>query len=210
MEVKCYDIKFLLFPSGGVIIPKVGDTVPIGGVDYLVVHIDETNKHMYFAKKYWEDSDRIEFDSNAIYEGSTIHEKCKSYFQEKIPDILRPLFVTLECGYGCPTFIPTLAQVASTTNNNSDLCSGEGEWEYFNSDERRVFENIYASTSPWWLQTPFIGTASKGVCFVQWGGQVYVRNWKPANGTAGFRPCFAMDMSILDAYSKFEAWKSIL
>ena len=37
---------------GGVIIPKVGDMVPIGGVDYLVVHIDEANKHMYFAKKY--------------------------------------------------------------------------------------------------------------------------------------------------------------
>lgn len=101
--------------------------VPIGGVDYLVVHIDEANKHMYFAKKYWEDSDRIEFGSNAIYEGSTIHEKCKTYFQEEIPDILRSLFVTLECGYGCPVFIPTLAQVASTTNNNSDLCSGEDE-----------------------------------------------------------------------------------
>jgi hypothetical protein len=189
-----------------VIIPKVGDTVPIGGVDYLVVHIDEANKHMYFAKKYCDMN--VVFDSNGRteYASSQIFGSCGAYYDDMLNDI-KPLLVELECGYGCPVFIPTKEQVGGADNSGrNDAVTGQ--WDYFKDNASRIFKNTSDNAIVWWLQSTW-PTDSSFVCGVSGSGYISKATVNQYV-SFGFRPCFAMDMSILDAYSKFEAWKSIL
>ena len=124
-----------------------------------------------------------------------------------MPNDIKPLLVTLDCGYGCPVFIPTLAQIGGmNTTEWRDVPSIPGEWNYFNERTSRSFRDVSGTTRTWWLQTQY--KSSYAVCCVSTAG--YILDHGYPGSTYGFRPCFAMDTSILDAYSKFKAWKSIL
>ena len=97
---------------------NIGETVRIGDVDYIIAHIDVPDRLMYLIKKYWDKNDNTVYDNNSqsSYKMSMIKLKCEIWYQKKIPESIKPLLVTLDCGYGCPVFIPTLAQVASITD----------------------------------------------------------------------------------------------
>ena len=182
--------------GGGILIPNLGDTVRIGDVDYLVVHIDEANKHMYFAKKYWEED--VKFGNSMkdnTYNGSVIYEKCKLWYTNKMLEEIKPLLVTLDCGYGCPIFIPTLAQVSGTTLNG--FYNGSCEWDYSTDDESRKFKSaLNPATSygrSWWLQSKNPNNSSREL-YVGDSGMIDSAEFMDC--PEGFLPCFAMDISI--------------
>lgn len=190
----------MFIPRGGgnIVIPKVGDTVNIGNIDYLVVHIDETNKHMYFAKKYWDKSEDTRFGetSSTLYDTSTLRSNCVSFLERRIPTKLVPLLVTLECGYGCPVFIPTKAQVSSYSVTSGSFPIGPGEWEYFKDNNSRVFKDVENKATGWWLQD-----GHQNPWFVYSHGVV---GYCGFSNVIGFRPCFCIDISAITKYSVLE------
>ena len=183
-------------------IPEIGTTVKLGDIDYIIAHHGmitqkgESHLSTYLIKQVVDCTTVFDSDGSTEYMNSTIHEKCKIYYEKEIPDNVKPLLLSVPYCYGCPVFIPTLAQVASTTKEPDGYYHGSGEWSYFADDEARKFKNKSGTAQKWWLQSQW-PVDSTFVCFVDTDGSV---SGSIPNITRGFRPAICMKTEDLMKY----------
>ena len=181
--------------SGGGSVPASsapGTIVTIGGHKWIVVH--RTTDTVYVIMKTI--SEIIVFDDNdsITYNNSTIHKRCKTFYQDSIPTAFKNsgILKTITEGYGCPVFIPTLSQVASKQSGDSNAWySGPGSWSYFNNNTSRIAELDGSGDYWWWLQSVNPERSSR-VCYVDAGG--FVNSYNPGDAN-GFRPALAISRS---------------
>ena len=156
---------------------SVGQYVTIGTRQYVITHTDSSN--VYVALRYWEE--KTKFGSNIAYSGSTIANKCTTWYNDNVPALWKNTAnafnnVSVE-GVTAKCFIPTY-----------DMANGG--WSYFNSNSRRIFTDSSGSAYAWW-------TASAGSSSVVWivGSDGSLGNYSPSN-TCGFRPCLSIKRSL--------------
>lgn len=131
----------------GVIAPNLGDTIRIGDIDYLVVHIDNEKNLIYVGKKYWDSAEDTAFDENGstAYENSTIHNKCKTWYDKKIPNSIKSLLIATGEGFGCTVFIPTQEQV-------KDI------FDYFDTNTKMTYTTKEGGVQENWYIQKALGT----------------------------------------------------
>lgn len=155
----------------------VGRYVTIGTRQYVITHTDSSN--VYVALRYWEENTM--FGSNTAYSGSTIANKCTTWYSDNVPALWKTTAnafnnVSVE-GVSAKCFIPTYDWV-------------NGGWVYFNSDSRRVFKDSSESARDWWTAS---ANSSSRVWCVGVVGRLY--NVNPGSA-CGFRPCLAIKRSL--------------
>ena len=156
----------------------VGRYVTIGTRQYVITHTDSSN--VYVALRYWEENTK--FGSNTAYSGSTIANKCTTWYNDNVPALWKTTAnafnnVSVE-GVSAKCFIPTYDWV-------------NGGWVYFKSDSRRVFTDSSGSARDWW--TASTGSSRYVWCVRNVGN--LSNNSYPSN-TYGFRPCLAIKRSL--------------
>ena len=116
-----------------------GSIITIGSYEYIIAH--STASIVYAILRYWNvDATMGEYD----YASSRLAAKCNDWYSEDVPAIWRSSAkaftkVTTE-GVSAQCFIPTYSQVS-------------GGWDYFNSDDSRVFVNLSDEAKYWWTST---------------------------------------------------------
>lgn len=155
----------------------IGSEITIGSKKYIIAHDDGTN--VFAVLKTWE-KDVVFHSSSVDYAQSSIKNDCASWYNSQVPATWRTTYnffnrisvegVTAEC------FIPSYQQA-------------NGGWNYFNSNDRRIFRDGSNTAKYWWTST---GSTSSNVWFVRTVGSF--GSGSPSN-TYGFRPALAIKRS---------------
>ena len=158
--------------------PTVGNTILIGTKQYIIAHVDSST--VYVVLRYLEENTMFDFSGSPSYVGSDIATKCASWYIANVPELWRTnacMSVTTQ-GVSAPCFIPSYGQV-------------NGDWTYFNSDGRRIFESSSGDPRYWWTSTM---SSSNRVWGVWTNGSLY-DNYDPSD-SYGFRPALAIKRSL--------------
>ena len=154
-----------------------GNYVTIGTRQYLITHTDSSN--VYVALRYWEES--TQFGSNTAYSGSTIANKCTTWYNDNVPALWKTnadaFNVVTVAGVTAKCFIPAYTWV-------------NGGWPYFNNIDRRIFTDSSGHPYAWW-------TSTAGPSGYMWrvDDDGNLSNSNPGS-TYGFRPCLAIKRSL--------------
>ena len=154
--------------------PSVGTILEIGDYKYTIA---DNRDVIYAVLTYHQEN--TQFGSSTNYVGSTIANKCTTWYNNNVPQDLKDkgIFVNVSTeGVTSPCFIPTKSQV-------------ETEWEYFQTQSNRIFRNTGGTAQYWWTST---ANSSSDVWLVGTDGSF--GNDRPSS-TFGFRPCLALARS---------------
>lgn len=154
----------------------VGNYITIGSKQYIIA--DVTSSTVYVTLRYWEENTVFDNGASTDYVGSDIAAKCTTWYNQ-IPELWRANACTSISteGVSAACFIPTYNQV-------------NGGWDYFNSDDRRIFKNSGGTAQYWWTSSK---RDASYVCCVSTGGSF--DNRTPYN-SFGFRPALAIKRSL--------------
>lgn len=161
----------------------VGEYITIGTREYVIAQADSSI--VYAILRYWEEDVIFDNGGSVRYNGSDIAATCSSWYMIAVPAVWRTSAnaftkVTTE-GVSVECFIPTKSQ----------LDSG---WDYFNSDERRIFKDSNNDdTYPWWTSTERTSSAVWGVSAY---GNFTNYGYGGPSDPRGFRPALAIKRSL--------------
>ena len=176
------------FPSSGPVfdmLPTPGETVNIGGYDYIIGNAD--SETVYVLLKYWHENTVFDAGNSSVYAGSDIAAKCESWANETIPTWLASAGIfsnvnTYDVSAYC--FIPTCDQLEQT-------------WEYFKDNpNNRIFKDPDGEVYVWWTSTPndtFGSTES--LWLMTEDGTSIGSGVGDAENSHGFRPALAIKRS---------------
>ena len=162
---------------------SAGNTVTIGTQQYVIAHVDAGN--VYVALMYC--NEKCQFDSSSShvdYSGSDIAAKCSSHYSSNVPSVWRVnaaafIDVVIDMVTG-KCFIPTKDQFG-------------GDWDYFNSDNRRIFYELDGSAIVYWTSNNY---SSSRMYTVNVDGKIIGAGGPSPSATYGFRPALAIKRSL--------------
>ena len=166
---KCGDKPYFDKPA------VVGDEVTLIGKKYIVANIDKGI--VYLILKYWDRNCYFLASSN-VDSTYTFKNECICWYNKYVPKELkdRGSIVNQECnGESMPCFIPSREMVQ--------------HWNYFNTIDRRIFEDINGDTHNWWTSSAYSADDAWRVNTV---GEL--RLYHPS-AAFGFRPALAIKKS---------------
>ena len=176
------------FPSSGPVfdmLPTPGETVNIGGYDYIIGNAD--SETVYVLLKYWYENTVFDAGNSSVYAGSDIAAKCESWASETIPTWLVSAGIfsnvnTYDVSAYC--FIPTCDQLEQT-------------WEYFKDNpNNRIFKDPDGEVYVWWTSTPNDSFGStESLWLMTEDGTSIGSGVGDAENSHGFRPALAIKRS---------------
>ena len=157
--------------SGGL---YLGNCVDMGGYTWRVCHIDEAENEAYLILDTVYET--TVFGSSTSYSGSTIANKCASFYNNLPIEVKNILIEKSVEGVTSKVFIPTYSQV-------------NGGFSYFNSNARRIAYDRTGTACDWWTSSVYT-TAT-----MVWN--VYTNGSPGSNGPnneSNFRPCVCVPL----------------
>ena len=162
---------------------SVGQYVTIGTSQYIITHVNSAN--VYVTLRYWEQNIRFGSSGTTTYAGSTIANRCTTWYNDNVPSQWKNEANAFNTEYVggvmAQCFIPTADQA-------------NGGWSYFNSNSRRIFTDSSGNAHTWWTSTPNTSSSPGDVLYVTNYGDINYFNFPTA--AEGFRPAFAIKRSL--------------
>ena len=174
----------VIFPTT----PSLGALINIGDYKYRIVEIDNASGVVYVILAYWKENCKFDSDGSVDYDGSDIAAKCKTWYNNEVPQELKDKGIFIDVNVNRVTekcFIPTYSQV------NPDQGEGIECFDYFKTSGGRVFRNEAENTKyAWWTST------DKGYDYVYCVSTegAFTGNYAPT-ANQGFRPALAIAIS---------------
>ena len=165
--------------------PALGGIIDIGDYEYRIVEIDDVTGIVYVALAYWQEN--TQFGSNTTYSGSTIANKCTTWYNNEVPQELKDKGIFIDVvvnSVTAPCFIPSREQVDPSVNEGTDC------FDFFRTQGGRVFRNASGSAQYWWTST---ANSSGYVWSVYTDGAL--DGYRSPSISRGFRPCLAIARS---------------
>ena len=158
--------------------PQVGEYIEIGTRQYLIAHVD--NDIAYAVLRYYENYITWSIGTTS-YSESSAAASCVAWYQSSVPSVWKTsanAFTKVSTeGVSAECFIPAYSQV-------------NGGWDYFSSNERRIFRDSGGNAQYWWTST------AAGVTTVRYvEGNGTFSDVAPY-GNRGFRPALAIKRSL--------------
>ena len=167
----------------------LGATVTMAGMQWTVCHVDNAGGVFYMIKTTVDET--TQFGSSTNYYGSTIANKCQTFYNNLPPEVKEVLLTVGVFGVQQKVFIPKASWVGDAVDGNSSLGdTGRGMFDYFISDSARIAYNSSGSARDWWTASAY---SSSSVWRVGLDGSLG-SNYGGPSGTYGFRPCVALKL----------------
>lgn len=166
----------------------LGSTVMMGGYQWIVCHLDSAGGIFYLIKATVDEE--TVFGSNTSYYGSTIANKCTTFYNS-LPSNVQDVLLTVGVfGVQGKVFVPKASWIAEAVDGTSTVTQDSvGMFSYFNSNSARIGYNSSGSSETWWTSS---ANSSSRMWLVNRDGSLGSTN--PSSATNLFRPCVALKL----------------
>lgn len=165
----------------------LGSTVMMGGYQWIVCHLDSAGGIFYLIKATVDEE--TVFGSNTSYYGSTIANKCTTFYNS-LPSNVQDVLLTVGVfGVQGKVFVPKASWIAEAVDGTSTVTQDSvGMFSYFNSNSARIGYNSSGSSQTWWTSS---ANSSSRMWIVNRDGSL---GSNPSSATTLFRPCVALKL----------------
>lgn len=182
-------ISPILPPYEGVL--ALGNVITMSDMEWRVVHVDEDAGECVLAKEYHEEY--IQFDSSGksnVYAGSTLANKCNSFYNTLKPSVQRILINKKTHGVDSKVWAPQINWISSTDpkpGTPSGSWTGSLVFKYFSVDiADRIYKDKDGTKEDWWTASASVDEKYNDmVYFITMAGGVF--SVRGISGV-GFRP----------------------